>query len=396
VNGLHVVFSRTVDSITALSPFPVETRVSSREFDFTGDTIGMGQTAHICGYGSRYGMRVKRWWWTFNGLIAGPKGGSTLPVTQQFLYALPNTANLRDEVFLQYFPAGFTIGIPRPDAKTLYGWAVLPRSVVIYNSLYTNGVTHVDTPKGFVTYKGRPFIARKVTMNPVYHNNRLVASLIALKLNIAASLLAKTPPGLGELIYEEDGNSLSGLTLSQISLRADSNLTMWAGIPQSVFINLDTVISKINSAFKGPMDTVSFFSALQITGVRSVNDVPFLRPSPNISPVIEAPKTNLREEAPLEFKLYQNYPNPFNPTTAIQFELPDEAFVTLTIYNLLGQEVQTLLDHEVMSEGVQEVEFSANNLPSGIYFYRVAAQLVGEESESAGKYSVVRKMILLK
>ena len=88
---------------------------------------------------------------------------------------------------------------------------------------------------------------------------------------------------------------------------------------------------------------------------------------------------------PQGFQLFNNYPNPFNPTTRIRFALPSTEIVKLVIYNSLGQKVQTLLN-EKKSAGVHEVEFSAAELASGLYFYQL----------SAGKYVNVQKMMIIK
>jgi len=97
-----------------------------------------------------------------------------------------------------------------------------------------------------------------------------------------------------------------------------------------------------------------------------------------------------------KFDLKQNYPNPFNPTTTIQFDLPEDAVVTLKIYNMLGQEVQTLLDREDMIEGTQEVQFNAQNLSSGVYFYRIVAETLDEDGAKLNTFQTVKKMILIK
>ena len=75
---------------------------------------------------------------------------------------------------------------------------------------------------------------------------------------------------------------------------------------------------------------------------------------------------------PTEFSLSQNYPNPFNPSTMIEFALPRAGHVELTIFNVLGQKVDVLLDRQ-MAAGSHSIEWDASNQPSGIYFYRIAS-----------------------
>ncbi len=88
---------------------------------------------------------------------------------------------------------------------------------------------------------------------------------------------------------------------------------------------------------------------------------------------------------PNRYDLSQNYPNPFNPTTNIQFAIPKSGLVTMKVYNLLGQEVATLVN-EQKNAGTYQVDFNAANLTSGVYFYSI----------TAGNYSVTKKMLLLK
>jgi len=88
---------------------------------------------------------------------------------------------------------------------------------------------------------------------------------------------------------------------------------------------------------------------------------------------------------PTHYILSQNYPNPFNPSTTIKYAIPKLSFVTIKVYDVLGSEVITLVNEE-KPQGKYEVEFTAKNLPSGIYFYRI----------QTGSFNQTKKMILLR
>ena len=88
---------------------------------------------------------------------------------------------------------------------------------------------------------------------------------------------------------------------------------------------------------------------------------------------------------PTRFDLSQNYPNPFNPTTTIKYQIPEETFVGIKVYNLLGSEVTTLVN-EMRTVGTYEVKFNASQLTSGIYIYKI----------QAGQFSQMKKMVLVK
>ena len=94
---------------------------------------------------------------------------------------------------------------------------------------------------------------------------------------------------------------------------------------------------------------------------------------------------NVEVSTPVKFELSQNYPNPFNPSTKISFSIPQNSEVTLTIFNVLGQEV-TKLVNGFMEAGNHTIDFNAAGFNSGIYFYKL----------EAGNFSEVRKMTLLK
>ena len=88
---------------------------------------------------------------------------------------------------------------------------------------------------------------------------------------------------------------------------------------------------------------------------------------------------------PKEFALYQNYPNPLNPNTVIGYQLPFISKVSLKIYDILGREVETLVN-ELQEAGSYEVQFDARLLANGIYFYQL----------NAGDFSVVKKLVIVK
>ncbi len=92
----------------------------------------------------------------------------------------------------------------------------------------------------------------------------------------------------------------------------------------------------------------------------------------------------MQNETANNFILEQNYPNPFNPSTTIEFGIPENQFVTLAVYNLLGEQVG-LLVNENLSAGYYRTTWNASDLPSGIYFYKL----------SAGDISLSNKMILM-
>jgi photosystem II stability/assembly factor-like uncharacterized protein len=92
------------------------------------------------------------------------------------------------------------------------------------------------------------------------------------------------------------------------------------------------------------------------------------------------------EELPeKKFTLDQNYPNPFNPSTVISYSIPGLSFVSLKIYDILGKEISALVN-EVQPAGNYQINFAADNLPAGVYFYRI----------NAGNFNQTKKMVLLK
>jgi hypothetical protein len=94
---------------------------------------------------------------------------------------------------------------------------------------------------------------------------------------------------------------------------------------------------------------------------------------------------NINSEIPDNFILYQNYPNPFNSTTNFKFEIAKQCFAVIKVFDILGREVVTLVNDE-LKPGIYEIDFNAENLSSGIYFYRL----------TAGDFTDTKRMVLLR
>jgi hypothetical protein len=93
---------------------------------------------------------------------------------------------------------------------------------------------------------------------------------------------------------------------------------------------------------------------------------------------------------PITFALHQNYPNPFNPVTKITYQLPEESYVVISIYNLIGQKIVDLVS-EVQQKGHHKVmwdskDAKSNLVSSGVYFYSI----------TAGDHTALKKMVLMK
>lgn len=96
-------------------------------------------------------------------------------------------------------------------------------------------------------------------------------------------------------------------------------------------------------------------------------------------------KTGIEENIPYQFALEQNYPNPFNPTTTIRFSIPNEQFVSLKIYNIMGHEIAELCGRDY-NKGFHNINFNADKFVSGMYFYKI---------QTPG-FSKMKKMMIIK
>jgi len=415
--ALFVEFKNPVSAFSSHSPFDSVTSLEGKGklWKFSFGSVPNGASAYISGIVTKTkSQTVKKWWWTgpiirWEGDTEGSEEGILgivnsvkLPDWQKACLGMPNTANFRKEIFSQVPYSRdnpMIIGVADPAAKSKkISYVTFAREGDLLGSLAPgrSGKEHNGPPRYFDSFdNGREMIGQIKKLTPDKQSNRLFADLIALRLNIVSSALEITPIGFGELKYSDPGHRLHGIMIKQIDSLANRYMTYGDSSAVGSASELDSVVHKINLAFTGPPDTISFSSKLKYDGTRAIDEVPFLERDLSIIPVRITPRA-LAGEAAAAFTLYQNYPNPFNPTTTIGFNLPQRSKISLRIYNTLGQEVATILDHELYDDGTYEVEFNATRLASGMYIYRLEAEGLGEEDENPVSYTCTRKMILLK
>jgi hypothetical protein len=152
---------------------------------------------------------------------------------------------------------------------------------------------------------------------------------------------------------------------------ADGRTQFWAG-PTNVLVSKGDYFGSITGILGFT------FSGYKITP-RDSNDISgYIKYAPS---GVNSEKNTI----PVSYKLNQNYPNPFNPSTIISYELPKSGLVTLKIFNVLGQQVRTLVNQSQVA-GTHQVNFNANSLKSGVYFYSITVD----------NFTQVKKMMLIK
>jgi hypothetical protein len=363
-----------------------------------------GETLTVSGFGNKPILQsVRKWWWTRSNLtLSPPTFGGTF--TQNVLrLPMPNTINLIEAV-----GTGLRVGMGGPHSVVHPNY-----KAVIKSLLETGNRMHIGVPRCIDRFEGtalRPIVRQQRYLQPKRHNNVLYAEAIALRLNIRGSDNMNTPPGFGDLVYDEGTGPampLNDMSVREIAGYLDKYMSSFPDsvvnpscvmIPEFGGIDADTLydrIRRINRAFEGPVDTVSFATGLMFTGVVPIDSVAFLRYDSSTAMRPFAGREEALEYVPDEFELSQNYPNPFNPTTTIEYYLPEDSRVTIVVYNTLGQVMDRLVDAESQEAGYLEVAFDASKYSSGVYFYRLSAT-TEEEGGASRSFSTVRKMVLMK
>jgi hypothetical protein len=190
----------------------------------------------------------------------------------------------------------------------------------------------------------------------------------------------------------------------------DAFLTVYSEVPQNLTVSHANFIDAADTNFMVTADAGSFIALTfngvilgTATGTGSPVSVHVIggQASPDSMNVVVTKQNYFRYHAkvkvngpvgvepvagiPVTYSLSQNYPNPFNPVTKIKFALPKTSNVKLVVYDVLGRQVQELINTR-MNAGYHEFNFTASELPSGVYFYRL----------TAGEFTDVKKMTLIK
>ena len=217
----------------------------------------------------------------------------------------------------------------------------------------------------FITGKA-PVGYRNVEAIDQFQNSYSKDSAFFVKLSIPAAPSLVYPPNNSQMIltnpvFEWDSNA--SISTHRIQISTDSNFSAIvfdsSGIVNHYFqmpnniLQLSTLyywrVNGTNVLGTGPWSAVWNFR-VRDTGIEKISSI-----------------------IPAEFRLHNNYPNPFNPETNIKFEIPRSGLVIITIYDMLGNNITTLLNQH-LSAGVYKVNWIAKNLASGIYFYRMESK----------------------
>ena len=443
-DDVHVEWSQGINDATlSITPSPVShtwvdaPKNTKLDITFTAGQIADAGTVTIYAEGNKgKQLQIKKYWWTVGGIQNPPKVkfGVVLPEDGGVLrLKMPNINNIGEEIYTQGVyppgplrnPTGLTIGDPANKSgvniklKDVFKAVVHPKWKDVLKTLVdktgqqTGPAACLDN---FATLK--PIEKAQKALPPGKHNNKLLGAAVALKVNIGAGDGGKIEQGgttFGDLRYvRQAGDPLipAGTTVRAIAESLDNVMRCHPSTWDSGGVSNPeawwNAVTRINASFSGPFDTLSFgqsslskpLGATVASGTKAIMDVPYLYRTSfaNILPDFGSPNIKALEERnqPAEYRLMQNYPNPFNPMTTIEFALPVDGMVSLKVYNMLGQEMATLIDNEMMDEGTNEVEFDATSFSSGVYFYRLVAQGVDEDGNAGKTVTKVMKMMLVK
>ncbi|MCP9291270.1 zinc-dependent metalloprotease [Gracilimonas sediminicola] len=205
-----------------------------------------------------------------------------------------------------------------------------------------------------------------------YYNGNLISQ---------NSFLEGFTPGLIQVLHR---NQVSGtyMDIDNIEIKQSGAPYEWLSVPSMSGVSLEGRASQLELTFNTEgIDSGTYETLLKVT----TNDPENPEFEIPVTLTVNEMVSNEPGEIPEQVNLHQNYPNPFNPSTAIRFNVSEPGNVKLTVYNMQGQKVATLLNQK-KNRGEHEVIFNADRLSSGVYIYRL----------QTGSQLLTRKMVLLK
>ncbi len=257
------------------------------------------------------------------------------------------------------------------------------RNAILGNSIYSNAGLGIDL--------GGPQIPDGVTANDSCDVDTLIANN-----GQNYPVLTSVVPGLGNTIIQGKLNSRpAGVFRIEFFASPAADTTGYG--EGKTFLGFTTVAtnSSCTVSFVDTLTTIvpfgTFISATATDAFGNTSEFSRSIPYGTTTTSVHETGGNLPEA----FALSQNYPNPFNPTTTITYALPTSAYVTLKVYNILGQEVGTLVDGS-QNAGYRSAVWNAGTMASGVYVYRLTAVPAATHEGQAGTFTQVRKMLLVK
>lgn len=202
---------------------------------------------------------------------------------------------------------------------------------------------------------------------------------------------------MDSVIYDEDSIAVSAviktkLGVAEASIYWTTDTTLGFNSSSMEFVSGDSLVGYIPTQTDS---TVIYYYISATSNNGKTVTKPIVAPDGFYKFIVENSVTDIADNSqPEEYYLYQNYPNPFNPVTSIQYAISSRQRIVLKVYDILGNEVATLVDGEKPA-GTYEVEFNAKGLPSGVYFYQLLVSALRNDGK-AGSYIETKKMLLLK
>ena len=193
---------------------------------------------------------------------------------------------------------------------------------------------------------------------------------------------------MDSVIYDEDSIAVSAVIktksgVAKASVFWTTDTTLGFNSTNMQFVSGDTAVGFIPPQIDS---TVIYYYISAVSNCGRTVTKPIVAPDGFYKFMVENSVTDIADNSqPEAFYLSQNYPNPFNPSTSIQYAVGSRQFVSLKVYDVLGNEVATLVNEEKPA-GNYEIEFDATGLSSGVYFYKL----------NAGRFIETKKLILLR